>query len=88
MELCRAQILLEKSQYEMLTQIAQAESRSLSDVVREMIERELRCRQHRQMWLAARELQSDYSRDSELTAFTDLDGDDFMMQPSTRLPIP
>ena len=80
MELCRTQILLGKSQHEMLTQIAQEESRSLSDVVREMIERELRYRQRRQMWLAARELQSDYSTDSELTAFTDLDGDGFIFE--------
>jgi hypothetical protein len=63
-------------------------NRSLSDVVREMIERELRYRQHRQMWHAARELQFDYSADSELTAFTDLDGDDFIMQPSMRSLIP
>jgi len=80
MELCRTQILLGKSQHEMLVQIAQEESRSLSDVVREMIERELRYRQQRQMWLAARELQSDYSADSELTAFTNLDGDDFIFE--------
>ena len=80
MELFRTQILLGKSQHEMLTQIAQEESRSLSDVVREMIERELRYHQRRQMWLAARELQSDYSTDSELTAFTDLDGDDFIFE--------
>jgi hypothetical protein len=78
MELYRTQILLEKSQHELLAQIAQAESRSLSEIVREMIARELRYRQRRQMLLAARELQADYNTDPELTAFSSLDSDDFL----------
>jgi len=78
MVLYRTQVLLEKSQHEILSQIAKEESRSLSDVVREMIERELRYRQRRQMLLAARELQADYATDPELTAFTALDSDDFL----------
>lgn len=78
MELFRAQILLEKSQHETLTQIAQEESRSLSEIVREMIDRELRYRQRRQMMIAARELQADYNTDPELKEFNTLDGDDFL----------
>lgn len=78
MELYRTQLLLEKTQHEMLSQIAREESRSLSEVVREMIERELRYRQRRQMMLAAQELQADYNSDPELTAFSALDGDDFL----------
>jgi hypothetical protein len=78
MELHRTQILLEKSQHEILSQIAQEESRSLSEIVREMIDRELRYRQRRQMMLAARELQADYNTDPSLTEFTVLDGDDFL----------
>jgi Arc/MetJ-type ribon-helix-helix transcriptional regulator len=78
MELYRTQVLLKKSQHEILSQIAKEESRSLSDVVREMIERELRYRQRRQMLLAARELQADYTTDPELIAFTALDSDDFL----------
>ena len=78
MELYRTQVLLKKSQHEILSQIAKEESRSLSEIVREMIERELRYRQRRQMMLAARELQADYSTDAELTAFTALDSDDFL----------
>lgn len=78
MELFRAQILLEKSQHETLTQIAQEESRSLSEIVREMIDRELRYRQRRQMMLAARELQADYNTDPALTEFSALDSDDFL----------
>ncbi|MFZ5819203.1 MAG: hypothetical protein ACOYYJ_04805 [Chloroflexota bacterium] len=78
MELYRTQILLEKSQHELLAQIAQEESRSLSEIVREMIARELRYRQRRQMMLAARELQADYNTDPDLTAFSSLDNDDFL----------
>jgi hypothetical protein len=80
MELQRTQILLEKSQHQQLTLIAQQEQRSLSDVVREMIERELRYRQRRQMFLAARELQSDYTTNPALTEFTALDADDFLFE--------
>jgi hypothetical protein len=80
MELYRAQILLEKSQHEILTQIAQEESRSLSEIVREMINRELRYRQRRQMMLAARELQSDYTTNPDLYEFNVIDGEDFLFQ--------
>ena len=78
MELFRAQILLEKSQHETLTQIAREESRSLSEIVREMIDRELRYRQRRQMMLAASELQADYSTNPDLNEFNAVDGDDFL----------
>ncbi len=78
MELQRAQILLEKSQHEILTMIADEESRSISEIVREMIDRELRYRQRRQMLLAARELQADYLTNPALTEFTEIDNDDFL----------
>ena len=78
MELQRAQILLEKSQHQILTLIADEESRSISEIVREMIDRELRYRQRRQMLLAARELQADYKTNPNLTEFTEIDSDDFL----------
>jgi hypothetical protein len=78
MELYRAQILPEKSQHETLTQIAQEESRSLSEVVREMIDRELRYRLRRQMMLAARELQADYRTNPDLNGFGAIDSDEFL----------
>ena len=68
MDRYRTQLLLEKSQHEILTQIAREESRSLSDVVREMIDRELKYRQRRQMMLAARELQADYDTNPDLNS--------------------
>ncbi|RJP51761.1 MAG: hypothetical protein C4586_03855 [Anaerolineaceae bacterium] len=78
MDLHRTQILLEKTQHQILTTIAEEENRSLSEVVREMIERELRYRQRRQILLAARELRADYKTDPSLTDFTALDSDDFL----------
>lgn len=78
MDLQRTQILLEKYQHQMLVSIADEENRSISDIVREMIDRELRYRQRRQMMLAARELQADYATDPDLTDFNLLDGDDFL----------
>lgn len=80
MELQRTQILLEKSQHQILSLIAEEEKRSISEIVREMIERELRFRQRRQMLLAARELQADYTTNPELTEFTALDADDFLFE--------
>jgi len=79
-DLHRTQILLEKSQHQLLTLIAEEEQRSLSDVVRGMIERELRYRKRHQMLLAARELQADYVTNPELTEFTALDTDDFLFE--------
>jgi hypothetical protein len=84
MELQRAQILLEKSQHEILIMIADEESRSISEIVREMIDRELRYRQRRQMLLAARELQADYLTNPALTEFTDIDSDDFLYADDER----
>jgi hypothetical protein len=78
MDLQRTQILLEKAQHQTLSLIADEENRSISEIVREMIDRELRYRQRRQMLLAARELQADYKTDSGLIEFTALDGDDFL----------
>jgi hypothetical protein len=80
MELQRTQILLEKSQHQILSLIAEEEKRSISEIVREMIERELRFRQRRQMLLAARELQADYNTNPELSEFTALDADDFLFE--------
>lgn len=80
MELRRTQILLEKNQLTLLSQIARQESRSLSDLVREMLARELLYRERRQMQQAARELQAEYKTNSELTAFTALDSDDFLFE--------
>jgi metal-responsive CopG/Arc/MetJ family transcriptional regulator len=73
----RTQILLEQEQHKALAEIAQREKRSLSDVVREMLQKQLE--EHKQLDLAkaAKALLADYQGDPELTAFSSLDAEDF-----------
>jgi uncharacterized protein with PIN domain len=73
----RAQIILKDEQHTALTEIARQESRSISEVVREMVNAGLQARQRQQIRRAVRDLQSDYRTDADLAAFTALDGEDF-----------
>jgi hypothetical protein len=75
--LYRTQILLEPEQHRSLQEIAQREKRSLSDVVREMLNRQLAERKQQELASAAQALLPDYQNEPDLTAFTALDGDDF-----------
>ena len=72
----RTQILLEPDQRRKLARIATLEKRSLSDIVREMIDAQLATRKRREMEVAAQAFLSDYQSDNNLTAFTALDGED------------
>ena len=73
----RTQILLEPEQHKILTEIARQEKRSVSDVVREMVDRQIARRKQMTLAAAAQALLADYQTDPELTAFQALDGDDF-----------
>ncbi len=73
----RAQILLDPEQHQSLIKIARQEKRSISDLVREMIENQLKERQKQALSAAAQALLEDYQNDTELTSFTALDGEDF-----------
>lgn len=73
----RTQILLEPEQYKALTEIAHREKRSLSDVVREMLGKQLEELKKIELAEAAKALLPDYQGDPELTAFTALDAEDF-----------
>ena len=72
----RTQILLKPSQHRHLAEIAHLENRSLSEIVREMIDAQLAIRKRQDMANAAQALLSDYQTDPELTAFTALDGEE------------
>ena len=76
----RTQILLEPQQHEALANLARREKRSLSDLIREMLQKELEERKKKDMETAARDLLSDYRGDPELTVFTVLDAEDFHAQ--------
>lgn len=73
----RTQILLEPEQHEILKEMARREKRSISEIVREMLDKQFKEQQRRRLFLAAQELLADYQVDPELTAFTALDGEDF-----------
>jgi predicted CopG family antitoxin len=73
----RTQILLEPEQHEMLKEIAQIENKSVSEIVREMLSKQIMEQQRRRLNLAAHELLADYQVDQDLTVFTALDGEDF-----------
>ena len=73
----RAQILLEPEQHRSLQEIARREKRSMSDVVRDMLNRQLAERKKQELAAAAKALLPDYQNDADLTAFTSLDGEDF-----------
>ena len=72
----RTQILLEPEQHKLLTEIARQEKRSLSDILRETVDKLIAEHQQIALATAARELLADYQTDPELTAFQALDGDD------------
>ncbi|HLA96950.1 MAG TPA: CopG family transcriptional regulator [Anaerolineales bacterium] len=73
----RTQILLEPEQHKILTEIARQEKRSVSDVIREMVDKQVAERRRMALEAAAQALLADYQTDPELTAFQALNGDDF-----------
>ena len=73
----RTQILLETEQHQALTDIARRENRSLSDLVREMLEKQIEEHKKKDLALAAEALLVDYQTDPDLTAFSALDSEDF-----------
>ncbi len=73
----RTQILLEPEQHKTLTEIARQEQRSLSDLIREMVDRLIVERKQESLAHAAQTLLADYQTDPELTAFQVLNGEDF-----------
>jgi len=71
-------ISLDFAVYETLNNMIVAnEGRSLSEVVRELLDTQLQQRRHTQMAEAARFLKDDYENNAELTEFTVLDGEEF-----------
>lgn len=72
----RTQILLEPEQHKTLTEIARQEKRSLSDILREMVDEYISEYKQKELAAAARALLADYQSDPEVVAFETLDGED------------
>ena len=73
----RTQIMLEEEQKEILKEIAEKENRSFSELVREMLNKQIEHHKKLKLAAAAQALLADYEADEELLAFTALDGEDF-----------
>jgi len=73
----RTQIMLEPEQKQILKKIADQEKRSFSELVREMLDDQIKNRQKSKVAAAAQALLNDYQTDEDLLAFTALDGEDF-----------
>ena len=71
----RTQIILEEDQHHQLVEIARQQNRSLSDLVREFLDHQVRIYKKHQMTQAAEQLRQDYLEDRELTALTALNGE-------------
>ncbi len=73
----RTQILIDKNQRIELNQIAKKTGKTLSEIVRDFLDAQILLQKYENMKQAADELKFDYSDDSELTALSSLDGEDF-----------
>jgi len=73
----RLQILLNPEQQQALKEISRKEKRTISDLIRDMVDQQLAERKKLELTAAAQALLSDYQNDPELTAFSILDGDEF-----------
>jgi hypothetical protein len=71
----RKQIILKEGQKRALEKLAHEQARSVSEVVREMIDAQLRLDRESQLNDAAERLREDYLNDPELTAFSAIEGD-------------
>jgi predicted DNA-binding ribbon-helix-helix protein len=74
----RTQILLEKEQRKQLREIAERDGVSFSELVRDLLDLQLRSRAYEEMRHAAEQLCGDYSKDKQLTDMSALDGEDFL----------
>lgn len=73
----RTQIILKEAQRRALERLAQEQARSVSDIVRGMIDAQLNVEKERQLAKAASSLRDDYLKDPELTAFSAIERDAF-----------
>ena len=73
----RTQIILKEGQRRAIEKLAQEQARSVSEIVRRMIDAQLRVENEQRLRKAADSLRDDYLNDPELTAFSAIEGDAF-----------
>ena len=77
-DLIRTQVLLGKKQRDELNEIARKDGKSFSELVRDILNADLRQRLYNDMQLAAEQLRDSYEAGGELTDLNSLDGEDFI----------
>lgn len=73
----RTQVLLEPEQAKLLAEIAEAEGKSLSSLLREWINTALQQRRQNEMARAAEAMMDTYYVDGEILGYSTLDADEF-----------
>ena len=73
----RTQIILKEAQRRAIERLAQEQARSVSEIVRGMIDAQLHVEKERQLAKAANSLRDDYLKDPELTVFSAIECDTF-----------
>ena len=76
-DLVRVQVLLEKRQRIELDEMAHKEGLSVSELIRTLLDSQIRERKYAEMRNAAKELKADYEAGGELSDMTSLDSEDF-----------
>ena len=75
--LVRTQLMLFQDQRDKLNKIAEQKNSSISDIVRQMINAQLRQQRYEQMEVAAMQLKSEYELGG-IMDMSDLDGEEFL----------
>ena len=76
-KLQRVQILLDESQQSYLARVSKKSGKSVSALLRELVAEKMLGAKEGKLRQAARELRPHYAAGAELTAFTDLDSEDW-----------
>jgi hypothetical protein len=76
-DLVRTQVLLKREQRRYLATQASKQDQSLSEILREMIDDQMRRQKFSEMHRVAELLKADYQAGGDLTEMTALDGEDF-----------
>ena len=74
----RTHVLLEPQQAKLLAEIAAAEGKSLSSLLREMIDAALQQRRQQELARAAEHMMDTYITDGEILGYSTLDRQDFL----------
>lgn len=73
----RIQVLLDKKQQEYLTRVAKKTGRSVSSLLRQLVDEKMLTAKEAHLRIIARELRATYASQKDLSEFTALDSEDW-----------